>query len=491
VDRLAYGEGFGLLTENAEVVDSLVDSLHLRGSLRSALKLGWTMDPVELGGPVYAGGGAIVQADPAVEPLPLSAPGVGAYLLSRGGKRYELEDHLGDVLAVVNDLKLGNEVGAADGDVEWYAADISRMQDYYPFGMEMPKRGYVGEEYRYGFQRQEKDNEWNGSGAMLAFEYRVHDVRLGRFLSVDPLSDSYPWNSSYAFSENRVVDSKELEGAERLYTVNRWTKGECGLIKTSSKTTEKSIPGNLGNGTLFTNIVYAKNAEGKLVAESSYRYYHDPSLPKEYRNSDFPIPSASIVAYSPGIVNEDGIRLQGGSGNMKLYVELELQISVYAAAKFGETKFKVPLVGLKGSVSYNKTCPGWDSDWDFIWPADAYISQKIPLIAGLELDARAYPFKGLEQDHWTPSYRALIGPGGDQPIKPQLDFGVKTDPNEKMPFEQFYGGGRLNSDLKLFEAGLGPLKFSLGSEASVNFRIGFQAMRPKNQIRSGSDSMGN
>jgi hypothetical protein len=44
----------------------------------------------------------------------------------------------------------------------------------------------------------------------------MHDPRLGRFLSVDPLSASYPWNSPYAFSENRVIDSKELEGLERI-----------------------------------------------------------------------------------------------------------------------------------------------------------------------------------------------------------------------------------------------------------------------------------
>ena len=42
----------------------------------------------------------------------------------------------------------------------------------------------------------------------------MHDPRLGRFLSRDPLSKSYPWNSPYAFSENRVIDGLELEGLE-------------------------------------------------------------------------------------------------------------------------------------------------------------------------------------------------------------------------------------------------------------------------------------
>ena len=42
----------------------------------------------------------------------------------------------------------------------------------------------------------------------------MHDPRIGRFFAVDPLTKKYPWNSSYAFSENRVIDGVELEGLE-------------------------------------------------------------------------------------------------------------------------------------------------------------------------------------------------------------------------------------------------------------------------------------
>jgi hypothetical protein len=37
---------------------------------------------------------------------------------------------------------------------------------------------------------------------------------VGRFFSVDPLSAYFPWNSPYAFSENRVISAIELEGLE-------------------------------------------------------------------------------------------------------------------------------------------------------------------------------------------------------------------------------------------------------------------------------------
>jgi RHS repeat-associated protein len=69
--------------------------------------------------------------------------------------------------------------------------------------------------YRFGFQGQEKDDEvYGAAGTSYAFEYRMHDPRIGRFLSIDPLAAKYPYNSPYAFAENRVIDGNELEGLE-------------------------------------------------------------------------------------------------------------------------------------------------------------------------------------------------------------------------------------------------------------------------------------
>lgn len=61
---------------------------------------------------------------------------------------------------------------------------------------------------------QEKDDEVKGEGNSINYKYRMHDPRIGRFFAVDPLAPSYPHNSPYAFSENRVIDGVELEGLE-------------------------------------------------------------------------------------------------------------------------------------------------------------------------------------------------------------------------------------------------------------------------------------
>jgi RHS repeat-associated protein len=72
--------------------------------------------------------------------------------------------------------------------------------------------------FTFGFQGQEGDDEVNS----IAFKYRFHDPRLGRFLSIDPLFKEYAHNSPYAFSENRVNDAIELEGAEAFPIHGTW-----------------------------------------------------------------------------------------------------------------------------------------------------------------------------------------------------------------------------------------------------------------------------
>jgi len=136
----------------------------------------------------------------------------------RGKRHYELSNHLGNVQVVVSDKRIS--VCDTELEVEYFKAEVLSAMDYYPFGMMMPDRQwYAGSDssgYRYGFNGQEKDNEVSGNGNTIEYKYRIHDSRLGRFLSVDPLFASYPWNSPYAFCENRVIDGIELEGLERV-----------------------------------------------------------------------------------------------------------------------------------------------------------------------------------------------------------------------------------------------------------------------------------
>ena len=94
----------------------------------------------------------------------------------------------------------------------------------YPFGMGQPGRQYsAGTGYRYGFNGKENDNEIKGEGNQQDYGMRIYDPRLGRFLSVDPLTKEYPWNSTYAFAENDLIRCVDLDGGERkLATLDQY-----------------------------------------------------------------------------------------------------------------------------------------------------------------------------------------------------------------------------------------------------------------------------
>ena len=90
--------------------------------------------------------------------------------------------------------------------------------------MMMPGRKYqAGSDYRYGFNGKEKDNETTGT-TTYDYGFRIYNPALGRFLSVDPLTKSYPWNSTYAFAENDVIRSIDLDGLEKYIVIFRHDK---------------------------------------------------------------------------------------------------------------------------------------------------------------------------------------------------------------------------------------------------------------------------
>lgn len=92
---------------------------------------------------------------------------------------------------------------------------LSMLKEQHTYGMQIPGRfGNSGDSYRYGFQGQEPDDEVKGTGNSVNYKFRMHDPRTGRFYCTDPLASKYPYNSPYAFSENRVIDAIELEGLE-------------------------------------------------------------------------------------------------------------------------------------------------------------------------------------------------------------------------------------------------------------------------------------
>jgi hypothetical protein len=127
------------------------------------------------------------------------------------------------------------------------------------------------------------DNEIKGEGNSLNYEFRMHDPRIGRFFSVDPLFKDFPWNSPYAFSENRVLDRNELEGLE-----TGPTKAEILLYITKSKLSQingKAVfayTAGIADELLNANTVGASDALNNVFGNNRYEKFQTISEKKAY-----------------------------------------------------------------------------------------------------------------------------------------------------------------------------------------------------------------
>jgi RHS repeat-associated protein len=66
--------------------------------------------------------------------------------------------------------------------------------------------------YRYGFQGQERDNEWKGDGNSMDFGARIYDPRLGRFLSTDPLMGQNATWTPYGYALDNPIMYVDVDG---------------------------------------------------------------------------------------------------------------------------------------------------------------------------------------------------------------------------------------------------------------------------------------
>ncbi len=117
---------------------------------------------------------------------------------------------------------LSNEPGASASSSLVYFDDftveqqsyIVQVSDYYPFGLthQQPLPNQLPNKYLFQGQERQLDLGLNWD----QFKWRMHDPAIGRFTTVDPLSEKFYHNSTYAFSENKVTSHIELEGLEAV-----------------------------------------------------------------------------------------------------------------------------------------------------------------------------------------------------------------------------------------------------------------------------------
>lgn len=115
----------------------------------------------------------------------------------------------------------------------------------------LERRFSAGTGYRYGFNGKENDSET----ATQDYGMRIYNPRIGRFLSVDPLSGKFPMLTPYQFASNRPIEGTDLDGLEFLSAHSSMYRLEYNVMRSDIR---------MGNGTVQTvttsktvvNVVY-------------------------------------------------------------------------------------------------------------------------------------------------------------------------------------------------------------------------------------------
>jgi len=200
-------------------------------------------------------------------------PGDAKVLWNQSNRtRYELTNHLGNVLAAISDQP----------------ATVYNMTDYTPFGMMQVGRSWnAGGGYRYGFNGKENDNEVKGEGNQQDYGMRVYDPRVGRFLSVDPLTTDFPWYTPYQFAGNKPIWAIDLDGLEEIKATQNYWQFAQDMSKVPA--TYKSVSGKV--------VVTTYNLHGW---PSNHLYFWDKII-KDHPNflDQWNIDRVSQDGYSP------------------------------------------------------------------------------------------------------------------------------------------------------------------------------------------------
>lgn len=239
------------------------------------------------------------------------------------------------------------------------ALEVLQASDYYPFGLAIPALSYERETVdmakarnNYTFQGQEIQGDFNLD--WYHYKYRMHDPAIGRFGAVDPLAEKYMYNSTYAFSENRLVDGVELEGLEVQTGVAMW---DYMMYNTNYGyhvyQNQFEWDGGIFTGLVDWMLTPAVDAlQGPINNKmNDYRYEHNqneynPEIPQDIKDLNHTLVDLKTTTQTidgwTGVINQatflQGLAMGGLEGTLQSSLFRTPRFAINGAAK-GESKY--------------------------------------------------------------------------------------------------------------------------------------------------------
>jgi RHS repeat-associated protein len=155
-----------------------------------------------------------------------------------------------------------------------------------------------GDRYRFGFNGMEKDNEMKGVGNSLDFGARMYDSRLGRWLSMDPLTVRYPHVSPYAFVGNSPISLVDPDGKKWVNYYDKMVALQTAALLFVGPKLRKKILEDLRTYTMYQEIVNDIIQEMKFYDGQLYNYIADLKITYDLINCVYE-DVVVVVRYNP------------------------------------------------------------------------------------------------------------------------------------------------------------------------------------------------
>ena len=180
-----------------------------------------------------------------------------------------------------------------------FVPSVLSFSDYYPFGMRVPNRhkSSNNNSYRYGYQGSEKDDEIKSEANSYTTWFRQLDVRLGRWLSIDPKATAFETSYS-SMSNNPIMYTDKLgdtikfaQGSDPKFIkrvnsyINKLKTTKEGLKQMRALEESKNI---------YTII------EIDNVLKSSFEFHYKDGSETEFTNE-------GIIRLGKGVAHADGV----------------------------------------------------------------------------------------------------------------------------------------------------------------------------------------
>ncbi len=169
-----------------------------------------------------------------------------------------------------------------------------RLDDFTLNGYTQEVQVYA-ESYRRGFNGMEKDEEVKGGGNSYDFGARIYDARVGRWLTIDPLSGKYPSYTPYSFCNNNGIIYIDPDGKDIVYFDSKGNEESRVVSNTVFKTFVAVEVKSIFESNSFKGTSVKYYAEAKMPNRIIFYSKYEKSQKRDYNKFDYDIAAQTFI----------------------------------------------------------------------------------------------------------------------------------------------------------------------------------------------------